>query len=104
VYSKPEGADLGGSMPNSFSNVVIIVELRDRVIAVASTILCDVWEGSGEKVIGNCSGMVLFGSNKRRVTAQRARRRGGFSYMYISVGCLGPVALADLGAMTATKE
>jgi hypothetical protein len=55
-------------MPNSVSNIVIVVELRlgvrDGAVASESTILCDAWEGSVEKKIGNrpnSAAMVLFG-------------------------------------------
>ena len=46
-------------MPSSSSNVVIAVELRVGFVEVALTLLSDVWEGLGEKTVGNR--MVLSG-------------------------------------------
>jgi hypothetical protein len=89
---------LGGShMPNSSSNIEIVVERR-RVGCAAST-LRDVWEVLEEKSFVNCTGIVLFGTmweNVRSENAQRARRT--VSQVCIpSAGCVDPVALADAG-------
>jgi hypothetical protein len=66
-------------MPNSSSNIEIVVEHRRFGRAAPALRVCDVWEDSDEKSIGKS---LLFGSlwnNRGRVKrseiAQRARRK-----------------------------
>ncbi len=96
-------------MPNSSSNTVIVVSLRARVVVMAaSTTLCDAWEVLEEKSIVNCAGVVLFRwtrDNRREEKSNKGQdSAAGWSNMYTFAVCVGPVAMADLGPMTATKE
>jgi len=96
-------------MPNSSSNTEIVVELRLGGVTVVSTIFCGVLDVLEEKsMLGSvlawyCSGGLetIRGGKWHKGEADDA---AGFSVLYRSAGCMGLVALADFGTVTATNE